>query len=89
MEIILDGQPLDVTLEHERKLGDVLASLSRWIDSQGGLFTAIRINGELYSEEKSSKWENFPLERLDKIELTSQPLWQKDPGRAQGPGRVF
>ena len=49
MKIIIDGKPLDITLEAEKTLSDILAALESWFTGSGLVLSGIALNGQKLS----------------------------------------
>ncbi|MDR2782503.1 MAG: hypothetical protein LBB48_01435, partial [Treponema sp.] len=49
MEISIDGCVLDVTLEHERTVGELFLSLETWLSGTGFRPAAFELNGRKIS----------------------------------------
>jgi hypothetical protein len=60
VDIILDGQPLEFTLEEEKTLFDIYSSVGNWLDAQGG---------EIVSFETAKK--SYTALDKDELALTS------------------
>lgn len=78
MEIFLDGQHLDATLEQERNVSEILRSLSDWVRSQGGSVSEVRINGEVRDSGNETKWDTVPLGEIRRIELLTRSRFERD-----------
>ncbi len=78
MEIFLDGQHLDATLEQERNVSEILGSLSDWVSSEGGSISEVRVNGEVRGSGNETKWDLVPLEEIAKIEIWTRPRRERN-----------
>ena len=72
MEIFINNELIDFSLEQEKNLNDILKSLNRWAKEQNYILMAYTLNKDNYSlwDEDSTKEENIPLEE----ELTIHAL---------------
>jgi len=61
MEIRINGQAADITLDSERTIGDILASLELWLSNLGHSLSGLSINGKAAD-----------IAHLDKIFLTEK-----------------
>ena len=46
MHILINGKPIDITLDTEKTLGDVLSGIDQWISSTGSRMQEVSVNGK-------------------------------------------
>jgi hypothetical protein len=46
MDITINGNPADITLETEKSVGDVLSAMNEWLSGSGNRLSGLSINGE-------------------------------------------
>lgn len=78
MDIFLDGQLIDATLELERNVSEILRSLSDWVDSEGGSVSEVRVNGEIRGPGNEKKWDAVPLGEISRIEIRTRSRRERD-----------
>lgn len=71
MEIRLNSEPLDVTLEKEKVLSDVIDELFRLIQDAGFRITRVAHNGEELSQDERDSWAHLPVEHVGTIDVTA------------------
>jgi len=67
MQLYINGERVDVTLEHEKTAYDVVMSLTRIFAEEDKIITGITINGTFYSSD-NEQLGAIPIERIEKIE---------------------
>ena len=71
MEIRLNKEILNVTLEKEKVLADVIDELFRLINEAGFRITKIEHNGEELSQEEKDSWAHLPVEDIGVIDVSA------------------
>lgn len=69
MELFVDGEKIDVTLEGEKTVGDVLRSFELTCEENGATVTKIRVDGENVTAETFDEFAKKALAESTKIEL--------------------
>lgn len=66
MEIKINDQPLEVTLEQEKTLGEVISGLDRWLESSNMVVCSAHSDTERSGRDllSSHDWESLPIEKL-------------------------
>lgn len=70
MEIFLNGQKLDITLEDEKTVGDVLRSFERTASQNRCATTGIKIDGNQIEAQDFDKAAAQPIESVKRIDLS-------------------
>ena len=70
MQLKVNGNPLDITLENEKTVGDVLASFETEAEKSSLATVEISLNGEKISAEKFDSIISTPLDSSTLIELS-------------------
>lgn len=73
MEILLNGKPLDVTLENEKNLGEIINGVEIWLKNSDLLITSIKISDKELLSEIPEKWKNTLIGDIDQVALTVKP----------------
>jgi len=71
VEIRLNKEILNVTLEKEKVLADVIDELFRLINEAGFRITKIEHNGEELSQEEKDSWAHLPVEDIGVIDVSA------------------
>ena len=75
MEIIINNNPIDITLDTEKTLGEVLSGLELWISSTGNRIQGINIDGkDIPSEDLNTVFEN-DIKNIKKLNISIN-LWR-------------
>ena len=70
MELFINGQKLDITLEDEKTAGDVLRSFEKTADQNRCATVAIQIDGKKIDAEAFDEAAKAPLDNIKRIDLT-------------------
>jgi len=68
VEIKINNQPLDVTLENEKTLGEVISGLEAWLDDANLIVCSAHAGAD--DILSSQGWESLPVESIDVLYLT-------------------
>ncbi|MBN2050830.1 MAG: hypothetical protein JW760_10330 [Spirochaetales bacterium] len=74
MEIRLNREPLDITMEDEKVLSDVVDELYRLIQDAGFHISRIQHNGEELIPEEKTSWADLPLEHVGVLDIEAKTL---------------
>jgi hypothetical protein len=69
MNITIDGKQADITLEHEKTLGDLLSALEDWLRGSGYRLSGVRVNGETAGEASLDDFFNRDLSTVETLDL--------------------
>ncbi|MDR1025276.1 MAG: hypothetical protein LBL56_06065 [Treponema sp.] len=69
MEITINGKQTDITLEHEKTLGDVLSALEDWLHGSGYRLSGLRVNGETIGEASLDRFFGRDLSSVETLDL--------------------
>ena len=78
MEILVNQEPLDFTLESESSLGEVVDGLSAWLHDGNFAITGINVDTTSYPVGDRSTWESIQLADVSKLNVEALPLWSID-----------
>lgn len=70
MQLKVNGEPVDITLENEKTVGDFLMSFENAIEEQDATTTGIMLDGRVISAEEIDSIQDEPLTESTSIELT-------------------
>lgn len=70
MEIKINNDPVNFTLEDEKTLGDVIVGIRKWLGNSGYLVSSIEKDGLPVIMDDAGEWEETPLEDIDSLEIT-------------------
>ncbi len=71
MQITINDEPIDFTLEKERALGQVVDGIQDWLRANGFAITALRIDDTDISFESRLEWQNDAVEEVTSLEITA------------------
>jgi hypothetical protein len=71
MDIIINNEKIDFTLENEKNVGEVVFGIENWLQTSGFLITSLQTDNE-HHELGSEDWKEIPVEKVDKLNLTAQ-----------------
>ncbi|MDR1867776.1 MAG: hypothetical protein LBQ77_05885 [Treponema sp.] len=72
MDILLNGEPLNVTLEQEKTFGDVLCALEEWLHNAHLFIITITVNGTQLTDGLD-QWKNMDVKDIHILDLKVQP----------------
>lgn len=72
LEILINGQTVDFTLEDEENLGQVFDALQEWCQKNDLLIRAATLEGRRISKETRTQWESVPVAEVERLEITAQ-----------------
>jgi len=76
MEILINGNPADITLDTEKNLGEVLSGLELWISSSGHRIYEVRLNGKEIPVDTLNEIFDKELSEIKKLEIKVN-LWRE------------
>jgi len=69
MEIFINGKPADIVLETEKKVGDVLAGMEKWLEGSGNRLSGLGIDGLVTGAEALPAVIERELAGIKKIDM--------------------
>ena len=72
MNILINKEPVDVTLEDERTIGDVVIGLCEWLQDNDLIVTSLKIDGEHSTLEMIDKWRERELSAVEQLSITAK-----------------
>ena len=76
MEILVNHEKIDFTLEREESVGEVIDALAQWLESGAMAITAVRIDEEPYPIHDRGRWENLSLTDVSSLSVEALPVAQ-------------
>lgn len=76
MEILVNRERIDFTLEHEKTAGEVVDGLAQWLESGGMAVTALSIDDEALPIHDRSPWADIALDSVTTINVEALPASQ-------------
>jgi len=73
MTITINGDNIDFTLEDENTAGEIIRSLSSWLEESGMLISGLKINSESRPLAES-EWKKLPVETIENISIDALSL---------------
>jgi hypothetical protein len=70
VEIQVNDQPLDFTLEGERTLGEVVRGLERWLEGSPLVLYSVRHRGRELLGRPAGEWAEMPQAKVGRLEVT-------------------
>jgi len=69
MEILINGEPADIIIESEKIIGDVLASLEKWLEGTGKRLSGLNIDGTETGAESLQQAIGLDLESIKTLDI--------------------
>jgi hypothetical protein len=70
VEIRINEQPMDITLDEEKTLGDVVEGISSWLGDSGFSISAIEYDGHVIIPDEAPHWQETDLGNIGTLNLT-------------------
>ena len=75
MRILVNRKNIDFTLENEKKLGDIIRDLEKWITQNDNVIRSVKINNKDFDLENFNNDNSMKIEDVNKVEiLTSNKI---------------
>ncbi len=78
MEILVNREPLDFSLENESSLGEVIDELADWLRSGRFAITSLDVNDRTYAIHDRDAWADIALHTVREISVEALPLSEAD-----------
>ncbi len=78
MEILVNREPLDFSLEDESSLGEVIDELAEWLRTGRFAITSLDVNDRTYAIHDRDSWADIALHKVKEISVEALPLSQAD-----------
>lgn len=78
MEILVNREPLDFSLENESSLGEVIDGLADWLGSGRFAITSLDVNATSYAIHDRTAWENMRIDEVSRLSVEALPLSDVD-----------
>lgn len=76
MQVFIDGQQVDVTVEEERTVAQVVAAINSWVVDNGMAITTLRVNDRELPLEQLTSHDSGPVEEIEEIHVETRPQWE-------------
>ncbi len=74
MQVVINGDPIDYTLEGERLLGEVVGAIEKWLNSAGAVVTSVRLGERELASAPEPEWAQMPVEGIARLDITARSL---------------
>ena len=74
MEILVNREPLDFSLEHESSVGEVIDGLADWLGSGRFAITSLDVDATTYAIHDRQSWQDIELESVRELCVEALPL---------------
>jgi hypothetical protein len=74
MEIRINGKKADITLENEKTIGDIMASLENWLASSGHRLSGISIDGKNKNDQPLVEIFSIKIDSVKTLDLSTTSL---------------
>ena len=78
MELLVNSQPIELTLEDEKTLGEVISGVRDWLAQSRLFVTDIHVDDREVPLEIPEAWQTTELESVEQIKIEAHPQWQVD-----------
>jgi hypothetical protein len=72
LEILINKEKIDFTLEKEKSLGEVINAIENWFDNPGYKITSLKVDDRELSEDPGPEWQKMPLIDIKKLDIQVQ-----------------
>jgi len=69
MRVLLNHEPIDITLQDEKTLGDLLIGITHWLDENGLFLLGFSIDGKEQKLDESDSWKDIDLHEISEINI--------------------
>jgi hypothetical protein len=76
MEIKIDKEPIDFTLENETTLGEVVRGIEDWLDNAGMLIGSMRVDNRELPVRNREEWKSLPLDTITELNVDTVMLYE-------------
>ena len=72
MQILVNQQNLDFTLELEKTVGEVYLELSKWLGTSGYVIIQIQGDDHEYDLDETASWKSTPVDDISVLHVIAQ-----------------
>ena len=72
MQIVVNKQKLDYTLDKEATIGEVVRGLQSWLNDSGFLISRLESDSLELSLENMDKWGEISIEKISSLDVTAE-----------------
>jgi len=76
MEIYINGDKINFSLENETNLLEVIEGIEQWIGEKDMVISEIDIDGNHFFHISESEFKNKPINEIDLLHITLKPGWE-------------
>lgn len=76
MEVLINREQVDVTLEHERTLGEVMEGLRGWLNDSQLYITDVLVDQQDVRLDAPENWADTDIDDVGRIEIRALPPWE-------------
>lgn len=76
MEVLINREQVDVTLEHERTLGEVMEGLRGWLNDSQLFITDVLVDQQDVRLDAPENWADTDIDDVGRIEIRALPPWE-------------
>lgn len=69
MEILINKEKIDFTLEKEKSLGEVIDAIENWFNNPNFKITSLKIDDKELNDSQKTKWEKIPLIDIKQLDI--------------------
>jgi hypothetical protein len=73
MDITINGNPADITLEEECVLGELLSGIENWLAGSGHILSGLQVDGEVIGTDIMADAFRWELEKIKTIDIKTSP----------------
>ncbi|MBN2353935.1 MAG: hypothetical protein JXD23_15280 [Spirochaetales bacterium] len=71
MQLYINEEPVDFTLESEKTLDDVIRSIEQWLADRKLIISALAVDGAAFGQQDLEKRKNAPITEIGEIRVTA------------------
>jgi len=72
LDILINKEKIDFTLEKEKSLGEIINAIENWLDNPNYKITSLKIDDKELSDSVKTKWQKIPLIDINKLDIQVQ-----------------
>jgi hypothetical protein len=72
LEITVNSEKIDYTLENEKSLGDVVRGIESWLNNSRLVITSMKVGPRDLTSEPEPQWAGIPLDDVSRLDITAR-----------------
>jgi hypothetical protein len=76
VQVLINQERVDVTLENEKTLGEVVHGIRTWLNESQLYITDVTVDEQGVALDAPDSWADTSIEDVDRIEISALPPWQ-------------